>query len=457
MFQDRNEARQVSKKYRLFTEHALQLTRELLSVGVLGDPVATLRSGVGLGELSLLGIGNVHRACSAVASEPTVCLMVEPVLYREFLRDEHLRIMNIRDKIGVLMKLFAFDHWQSSSLANLAYKMTEAEYPRGATVIALGEASKSLLVVREGQVTLTHPRGKIALVSLGPGEMIGAEALLWRISSNRKGLPLGSRWSITASSPLKCYVISLDEIARNCSGGDGSKTKLLLQDWLDRQNERRKLHFRRQRRWQATILQSKEEAFRRRKAVQQARLSIGAHTAVDITSETLSSISASPMIMPRSKPTSMAGVPETNRVEEPYLNGVRKAPLPPLISRPSTVSGTLIRSRFAAPASHSFRVNGYLSLAVLGGWNVPTPQGQGTKVHSTCDRVRDTFKVLAVVQKPRTAAVLTKPHRDPNFGIIRRIHGIQLKEREQRQAHKSSESGVIKNSDDASSCSTLTA
>jgi len=126
MFQDKTEARNTSKRFRQLTTYTLKLTKELLCPGVLGDPVATLRSGVGLGELSLLGIGNVHRACAAVAAEPTTMLMVEPVMYREFLREEHLKLMNIRDKIEVLTSIFAFTHWQSCDVTNLAVCMHDS-------------------------------------------------------------------------------------------------------------------------------------------------------------------------------------------------------------------------------------------------------------------------------------------------------------------------------------------
>jgi CRP-like cAMP-binding protein len=62
-FQDKAESKEVHKKYRLMSTETIVETRELLTPGTLGDEVATLKSGIGLGELSLLGIGNVHRAC----------------------------------------------------------------------------------------------------------------------------------------------------------------------------------------------------------------------------------------------------------------------------------------------------------------------------------------------------------------------------------------------------------
>ena len=99
-------------------------TRELLTPGTLGDEVATLKSGIGLGELSLLGIGNVHRACAAVAVEKTSMLVVNPTQYRDFLRKEHLRVLNIRDKIEVLSSACVFKNWISSTITNLAVRLS---------------------------------------------------------------------------------------------------------------------------------------------------------------------------------------------------------------------------------------------------------------------------------------------------------------------------------------------
>jgi hypothetical protein len=120
MFQDKNEARTTFKKYRHFTAEDLHLTKELLVDGALGEHFAALGSGFGLGELSLLGIGNIYRACAAVATETTTMLMIEPALYREYLRFEHLKLMNIRDKIDFVTSLFAFGHWHSSDIINIA-------------------------------------------------------------------------------------------------------------------------------------------------------------------------------------------------------------------------------------------------------------------------------------------------------------------------------------------------
>jgi len=121
-FQDKSEAKEVLKKYRRMSTESIIETHELLTQGTLGDEVATLKSGIGLGELSLLGIGNIHRACAAVAVEKTSMLVVNPTQYREFLRQEHLRVLNIRDKIEVLSSACVFKNWISSTITNLAVR-----------------------------------------------------------------------------------------------------------------------------------------------------------------------------------------------------------------------------------------------------------------------------------------------------------------------------------------------
>lgn len=121
-FQDKSEAKEVLKKYRHMSTESIIETRELLTQGTLGDEVATLKSGIGLGELSLLGIGNIHRACAAVAVEKTSMLVVNPTQYRDFLRQEHLRVLNIRDKIEVLSSACVFKNWVSSTITNLAVR-----------------------------------------------------------------------------------------------------------------------------------------------------------------------------------------------------------------------------------------------------------------------------------------------------------------------------------------------
>ena len=123
-FQDKAESKEVHKKYRLMSTETIVETRELLTPGTLGDEVATLKSGIGLGELSLLGIGNVHRACAAVAVEKTSMLVVNPTQYRDFLRKEHLRVLNIRDKIEVLSSACVFKNWISSTITNLAVRLS---------------------------------------------------------------------------------------------------------------------------------------------------------------------------------------------------------------------------------------------------------------------------------------------------------------------------------------------
>lgn len=55
-------------------------TRELLVPGALGDEVVILRSGIGLGELSLLGIGKTP--CSLVAQLLTFYLNTETLFSR---------------------------------------------------------------------------------------------------------------------------------------------------------------------------------------------------------------------------------------------------------------------------------------------------------------------------------------------------------------------------------------
>jgi CRP-like cAMP-binding protein len=124
-FQGKAESKEAHKKYRSMPNEAFDAiiqTRELLVPGVLGDEVAILRSGIGLGELSLLGIGNIHRACAAVAVERTTMLVVNPTLYRDCLRNEHLRVLNIRDKIDVLSSANVFKNWIPSTITNLAVR-----------------------------------------------------------------------------------------------------------------------------------------------------------------------------------------------------------------------------------------------------------------------------------------------------------------------------------------------
>lgn len=142
------------------------------------------------------------------------------------------------------------------------YKMTEVDYPRGSVILAQDEVVKELVVIRDGFVTIEHPRGKIALATLSAGEIIGSEALLKRISApRRQGVPVpfevASTVSFTATSAVRCYRLGLDEVVRNCAGGIGIKTQTLLREWLELQHDRRRTFFTRQR-----ALQTRQSSMR---------------------------------------------------------------------------------------------------------------------------------------------------------------------------------------------------
>ena len=282
MFQDRNEAKAAQKRYRVLNSHTLIMTKELLVEGALGVSVATLTSGAGLGELSLLGIGNISRACAAVASSPTLMLKVEPGLYLELLRAEHLRILRIQDKSSVLTKMGAFCHWHSAEKTNLAYKMVQRNYVRGEIVLAAGAPVSELIVVREGLVTLLHPRGGVALASLGEGEMVGAEALIRRLTAPPRRLGSGaantadsqSRWTVVAATDAKCYCASLDDVVRNCSGGAGVKTQKILQELIALQDERRRGDFKKQRKLRTADTERRRAALAREATVQHFRANL---------------------------------------------------------------------------------------------------------------------------------------------------------------------------------------
>lgn len=153
------------KKYRNFDSDVLRETKELLVPNHLGDHLVNLVCGIGLGELSLLGIGNIHRACSAVANQASYMLMIEPILYKTFLRAEHLKIMNIREKIDSILSVFAFSHWLQSDVTNLAvrsssfrtssvsmtllsqYKTVAVDFPKGGMLANVGDSLKELILV----------------------------------------------------------------------------------------------------------------------------------------------------------------------------------------------------------------------------------------------------------------------------------------------------------------------
>ena len=138
--------------------------------------------------------------------------------------------------------------------------MTEVDFVRGEAITSPGQPIIELLIIRQGRVTVMHPKGKIALASLEYGGMIGSEALLRRLSGKKNSShDTTSKWEVTAASFVKCYRIALDEVVRNCSGSHGQKTLKLLQDTLTVQDERRRQDFKKQRSWQLQQLKFRKK------------------------------------------------------------------------------------------------------------------------------------------------------------------------------------------------------
>jgi len=251
--------------------------------------------------------------------------------------------------------------------------MTVVDFPRKEKIVALGQVITDLLIVRDGNVTLTHPRGNVPLASLGRGEMINAEAFLRRISSTRKYAPVTettSRWIVTASTAVRCYVISLDEIARNCSGGHGQKTHKLLQNWLEVQDTQRRTHFKRLRRWQAKIIAERISKSKTRETISQlvVRPAAAPMKVVVVTPMINDSVVPPPNKQLHGNTSgSGAGSARSASVAARSPPSPRSS-LPALLLRPATTEG-LLRQLLTSPATPT---SSAFSLAALADWTEKT-------------------------------------------------------------------------------------
>lgn len=251
VLKNKDEERQVQRKYRAKDLQALCLTQELLN-GALGKEVSSVASGNGIGELSLLGLGSKERACSAVAAEPTCMVMLETGEYNRFLRKGHLARMNLKSKVDFLLSVHIFSHWRREDVNRLVYGLKDVEYTRGTKLLESGQSISTLTIITEGNVELNHPVGNIHVALLGERDIVGVEALYKQISLRRAAdvACISSRFNIIATTTVKGYSIDVEEMAKFCTGGHGQRTHKVLGMTMKLQEQQRRSHYKRARKWQ---------------------------------------------------------------------------------------------------------------------------------------------------------------------------------------------------------------
>jgi len=299
----KNEEQAILKVYKHIPCESLIASKELLE-GRLGKHIADLTQGTGLGELSLLGLGSVFRACAAVSASTRVSLLHIPIpLYNQVLRKDHMRALDMKARVDFLHSINAFTHWKREDASRIAYVLKEVEYPPKAKVYEAADKVRDLILLRDGRVRVVHRTKGVMLASLGPRELVGVEALLERLS-DRLGLsrtlpPQGNlrrkgggggggagggggglgaktppvqdptastggvgtapsvsgtaRYHVVAETTVQAYALSLDDVLKFCTGGHGLRTKSILENTMALRRNSRKEHFGRMRRLQKVL------------------------------------------------------------------------------------------------------------------------------------------------------------------------------------------------------------
>lgn len=223
---------------------SLHESRVLLS-GELGHRITTIGSGIGLGELSLLGIGSTDRTCAAVAAKPTAMLKITHRTFDKYLKMGTMRRMDMNARVDFLHSVPAFSHWSKKQLVRIAYTLKEGEYARGNRIIRIGEPNKTLNFIRYGTVFVKHPRGKMAVASMSQRDLIGAESLVQRFHARanpRSNIPEHVyQTTCESEGATGVYTVDVDEAAKYLTGRHGAATIRILeqtialqQDWRSR-------------------------------------------------------------------------------------------------------------------------------------------------------------------------------------------------------------------------------
>ena len=251
VLKNKDEERRIQRQYRTKDLQALCLTQELLT-GALGKQVGTVGSGSGIGELSLLGLGSKDRACAAVAAEPTCMIMLDTLEYNRFLRKGHMARMDLKSKVDFVLSVHIFSHWRREDVNRLVYGLKDVELVRGTKLLEVGQNVNNLIMIKEGSVSLTHPRGDVNLALLGARDLVGNDALYKHLAHRRVQVvePMQSRFNVTAETTVTGYQIEVEELAKFCTGGHGLRTHKVLSTMLKLQERQRRAHFKRARKWQ---------------------------------------------------------------------------------------------------------------------------------------------------------------------------------------------------------------
>lgn len=241
---ERHEERSILNSYGKESMDSLHESRVLLS-GELGHRITSIGSGVGLGELSLLGIGSTDRTCAAVASKPTAMLKITHRTFDKYLKLGTMRRMDMNARIEFLHSVPAFSHWSKKQLVRIAYTLKEGDYTRGARIIRFGEPNKVLNFIRDGTVFVKHPRGKMAVASMSTRDLVGAESLVQRYHARanpREHIPEHIyKTTCESEGTTVVYAVDVDEAAKYLTGRHGAATVRILeetialqQDWRSR-------------------------------------------------------------------------------------------------------------------------------------------------------------------------------------------------------------------------------